>query len=390
MHKRTLLVCGLIGIASAAFACADIFGFQTLNEADGQVPDGGSDVATCNHAEPPAPPDAGSSSFVTPVYFVLQHVYFSTTPDSGAPVTGYDLDHVCTTDPSTSSCVTEDLQPSGYPIVDLAGGVDQESFALLNLLTTQTLTSSVATSLTDDALNASIARGDFSIILTLKGYGGEANVTGVTLGVQASPGLTAMMDAAPPPPAFDGGDTWNVSIADCVTSTNNFPLQTITMAYVTNNVLVATQTDPVTLHVNVPTLLPEGGTSQVNGPLTVILHSPIMTATIKKRTDGLYTLTGGVLAGRWAVGDALQAIGLLNTSNGTLCQDDMGAIYSLVAPYVCKGREIIAAANADASAPCDALSVAVGFDGVATNIGDNPAPYPVPNLDGGCSYTCNP
>jgi len=387
MQKRTLLVVSMVGLASAVFACADIFGFKTLNEtlADGQVPDGGSDVDTCDHATYPASTDAGASSSTTPLYFVLQHVYFSTNPDGGASaVTGYDLDHACTTGASSSSCVTEDLQPNGYPIVDLAGGVDQESFALINQLTTQGLTSSVATSLTDVAINASIARGEFSVILTLKGYGGEANVTGLTLGVQASPGLMAA------PPAFDGGDTWYVSVADSVTPTNNFPNQTITMAYVTNNILVATQTDPVTLHVNVPTMLPEGGATEVNGPLTVILHSPIMTATIKQRTDGLYELTGGVIAGRWGVTDALQAIGLLNTTDGTLCQDSTGAVYALVAPYICKGREILASANPDASAPCDALSVAIGFDAVTTNIGDIPQPYPVPDLDGGCMYTCNP
>jgi hypothetical protein len=389
MRKRSWLAFGMVGALSAVFACADIFGFQPLSEPDGQVPDGGSDGDTCNHATYPLPPDAGSSSSTNALYFVLQHVYFSTTPDSGAPVTGYDLDHVCTTGASTSSCVTEDLQPSGYPIVDLAGGVDQESFALLNLLTTQTLTSSVATSLTDVALNVSIARGDFSIILTLKGYGGEPNVTGVTVGVQASPGLTTVPDAAPPTPGFDGGDSWNVSSADCVTPTNNYPSQTVTMAYVTNNVLVATQTDPITLHINVPSYLPNDAASAVFGPLTVILHSPVMTATIKKRPDGVYALSGGVIAGRWAAGDALQAIGLLTTTNGTLCQDDNGAIFAIVAPYVCKGREIMASSNADASAPCDALSVAVGFDAVGTNIGSMPTSYPSP-LDGGCTYTCNP
>ncbi len=368
MRARSIIAIGAVGVGLVA--CADLLGFKDLEEGDGaapdvNVPDTKADVDSCKHTTVPAQPTTNDGT-QSPgdLTFAIRHVYFTSSPDGGAPSAGYDLDNHCTTDLASSSCIPA----SGSPTIDQTGGIDDESVSLLNTLITAQ--PSLAGSLSDPSLNAAVAAGDFTILLRLYGYKGGANQTsssGISLGAQSSPGPTSL------PPSFDGGDRWFPAADDTtggLEGGTNFPSQLSSNVYVTNNILVATYTTSVTLRLIVPT------GSSISGPLIVILTHPVLTGRIVARGDGRYDLVDGVVAGRWAANDMLRAIAPLKISGGPLCDFLGGSVYPILSTSVCGARDINAAGNDDGTHACDGLSVALAFDAVAASVTNAPAPFP--------------
>jgi hypothetical protein len=379
-----MAIVGSVAMASAVFACADLFGFKTLEEADTgtgadvQAPDTGfGDADLCDSVVAPGPPQTSTSGTANDFTFALRHVYFTTSPDGGTSTAGFNLDSHCTTNLASDSCMPP---PTDSVIVDGPGGVDNESVALVNTLIT--VQSGVAASLSDPSLNTSISNGDFTLLLRLLGYRGGANqasTTGLTFSFQSSPGAINV------PPSFDGGDNWLVNADDVVgglDSGSNFP-NSLIPAYVTNNVLTVVYSGTATLHI----LVPQG--SAVFGPLTVIIRQPVLTATIVPRGDGRFDLANGVVGGRWAVDDMLQAIGLLNTTdNEALCNYFGGLAFPIVATSICGGRDISKAGTDNDTVECDAISVAIAFDAVAATVANTPTAFPTPMYSCADAATC--
>jgi hypothetical protein len=363
---RARLVIGALFIAATAVACADLFGFKELTEgspdaSDAQSPDatdGGPnpDVATCTPATWPANPQTASAG-TTPTNFVvaLHHVYFSTAPDGGTAAFGYDLDGKCTTNPATASC------KSVNNVTDLPNGVDDESITLMNTLI------SLANTLSDNAINADIASGSFDILIRLLSYNGATDVPlskGMQIAVQASPGI---VDGGAP--KFDGTDKWNVSIDDALNPTSTYPAAALVKnAYVANGTLVMDLGGTMAIHVVLPAGL-------ISGPMALILHQPKITAKLVKNGNG-WNLTDGLIVGRWATRDILANVASLTISNGSLCDYSGGSIFDVVTQKVCGDTDIAAAGPDDKTATCDAVSVAVAFDGVAADVPSDPVPFP--------------
>jgi hypothetical protein len=382
MRVRSLLAVGII--AATAVACADLFGFKDLQEgapdaSDAQVADvndaSAPDVATCTPATWPANPTTASAG-TTPNNFVvaLRHVYFSSAPDGGVAGFGYDLDGKCTTNDPTASCT------STNGVTDLPNGVDDESITLMGTLV------SLASTLSDDAVNGDIAAGNFDILFRILSYNGATDVPlskGMQVAVQASPGIVGAG-----PAKFDGTDQWTVSVDDSLSTTSTYPAaQLVKNAYVANGTLVMTLNSTLTIHVVLP------APALVSGPLAIILHQPTITAKLVPNGTG-WDLTDGLIVGRWSTSDILANVASLSIDAGgpvdSLCDHAGGSIFTLVTTKVCTDTDITAAGPDDNTHPCDAVSVAVGFDGVAADVAGNPVPFPTSSTP--CSHdagNCN-
>ena len=358
--RTTLAAIATIGVLGAG--CADLLGFHELREGDSgspdvAQPDTGADVDTCAHTRWPDPPTTGSGTSVS-YTMAIRHVYFTTTPDGGAATFGYDLDHRCTTDPTNASC------QAAAVTVDGPGGVDNASIGLMSTV----VGLGVTDSLKDDSINAVINSGAFTLLIRVFNLQNDKNQAAgaINVAVQASPSLVTS------PPTWDGGDRWYPSTDDVVggdagTNTPNHLMP----GYVTNGILVAKDTTPLLLSL----YLPPGNTP--SGPLHVKLVDPVITARLVKRGDGNYDLADGVIVGRWAAADMLRTVADLTINGSSICSYIGGSAYEVVKSKVCGARDITANGVDDDSESCDALSVAVGFDAVASEIGNTPVAFPV-------------
>jgi hypothetical protein len=360
--RSALAIAAFIGLAAG---CADLFGFHDLRTPDDDASmDATSDtidqpdVDNCPHALYPNPPTSTGAGTPNGYSIAVRHIHFTTSTDGGVDTIGYDLDHRCTVDQASASC-------QGPVVVDGPGGVDNASIQLLNTLVA--LEPSLTTSLSDDALNGSIDAGDYTILVSMFGLVNATNQTSpqsLQVGVQASPGVEN------PPPAWQGTDRWLVSVDDVFggDAGSNLPLVTVA-AYITNGVLVAPSPGAITIHV----VLPPGSLS---GPLAVTLRDAVLTARLVARSDQNFDLADGIIAGRWDANDMLAAISGLTINGGALCDYLGGAVWGAVTSHVCDARDINATGNDDGGAPCNGVSVAIGFDGVAAQIAGSPSPFP--------------
>ncbi len=377
------LVGAAFGLAAAA-GCADILGFKDLKpstddaatdaSSDITQPDAGGDVDTCAHVRWPGASDASTPVDAGNYIIALHHLYFSSTPDGGAPAFGYDLDDHCTNanDPSSASCKSNNI------VTDGVGGIDNASIQIMSSLSTF----SFGATLTDTAINANVAAGNFSLVLHLNQYGGgidQSRTTGLNIAVQGATGLES-----PATPQFDGNDRWIVNVDDSVSPATNTP-KAFFPADVVGGVLVSTfNNSPVVLHV----LIPAG---DVSGVLSVVLHEPVMTAKIVKRNDGNFDLASGIIGGRWKTTDLLAALASLNVSNAPFCEYLDGGAQSLAqSSFICPNVDITSSGVDDGSEACDAIAVAMAFDAVSAQIATNPGsfnvvPTPCPFDAGGCN-----
>jgi hypothetical protein len=281
----------------------------------------------------------------------MRHFYFTTTADGGVASFGYDQDGKCTTDNSSASCT------SANGITDLPNGVDNESVALMNSLI------GFASSLSDSNINADIDQGKFTFLVRLHNYNGGVNQPlnqSLAIGVQTSPGIVGG------PPNWDGNDKWNVSLDDSFSDASTQPNAFIN-AYVNNGTLVAVYNGTITLHVDLP------APGVVSGPMGISLVKPTMTAKLVANGSG-WDLQDGLLVGRWPRASILTNVASLNFGDASLCGNS--AIFKIVAQTVCQDTDITSSGKDDNTTPCDAVSVAIAFDGVAADVPQNPVPFP--------------
>jgi hypothetical protein len=350
----------ICAIGAGSSACADLFGFKTLREGDAGGPDAQPDtfVDPCPHARWPGPPDASEPGTQAEHTLAFRHAYFSTaTVDGGVPDFGYDLDMKCTTDQASASC-------AGPVITDDSNGRDNASISLMG-----TLSAITQGAVDDTVVNATIEAGQFTVILRLLGLQSIVNQqssTGLSLGVQASPGLQNGGT-----PVFDGTDRWLVASEDCQSPTTNVPYP-INQAYVNNGVFVSTATSTINLRILLPS------TNAVSGTLLVKLSHPVLTGTLAQ-TDAGVAMNDGLIAGRWNADDMLAALADLTApGNVPVCDYLQGNAYKSVLSAVCAARDIDTTGTDDGKIACDGISVAIRFDAIPAQVATNPVPFPQP------------
>jgi len=320
----------------------------------GGAGDGGHGAgAVCEHALVPTPPDAhtdGGTEFIV----ALRHINMSEAPDGG-PI-GYDLDKTCTCQGQSSSCKL----PEDADGCDLPGGRDNSLTPMIDLL-------SFTLGITDLSMlyNSMVEQGDWSLLLRVRDYNGEADDERVAVAVFSTDGLGT-------PPGWDGNDEWPVTTSSLEPGgTLEDPLFFDPFAYVAGGILVAS--------------LPEldfifSGSS---GYLAIKMSSGFITGRIEPHGAG-YALRDAVMTGRVAVPDLFAAVSTVHLDGGSLCRNDPA--YGMARAALCNRRDLTVTALAP-TMPCDAISWGLAFEAEPARLGTIVAAA-VP--DSGCPPATDP
>jgi hypothetical protein len=269
---------------------------------------------------------------------------------------GLNLDLTCTC-PGPESCRPRQAD-AGH--CDLAGSIDNEGSGLFMLYST-----AHATPL-DDVVNAQIALGNFTVLLEITGYNGQANDGHVVFSFFTSTGTPRADGGARQSPLFDGNDTWEIDPSSVLGGANAVLAPKYRAdAYVADHKLVAQFGDfPI----------PFGAGSGIGIGLSfhMSLSGLVVTAMLRSDDAGGYRIDDGLLAGRWSTQSILASLGSLpdQTFPGKVCEnpDSFNALRSIV----CNAADIAADPAHDRAEPpwgCDAVSVAMKFDGTAAVLG---------------------
>ena len=119
----------------------------------------------------------------------------------------------------------------------------------------------------------------------------------------------------------------------------------------------------------------------------------VVTATIAPtKTEAgasTWTLSGGIVAGRWKTRDLLAAIPLFKSTNAALlCPGPSGVIYDAIKGKVCAAADISSNIDLGASTPCDALSLGMLFE--TTPVRAPTTLVDFPPSEGGCPPSPQP
>jgi hypothetical protein len=346
----------------AAFASCSIYDSSLLVSGgpDAIANDAAIDVDPCDHAEPPARPtkddpgDGGAADFIVAV----RTIDFSISNDAGAY--GYDLDHTCTC-PAPESCVPA---KNTLQHCDDSQGRDNAGGALIQQF------SQLTTALNTAKINDNLGKGSNTVMFHVSNWNGAPNDTSVSLSVFVSNGTVPLDDAgANPIPLHDGNDQWGIDPSSLVGAPPPYvPVNVDDSAYVTGNVLVA--------HVSFPF-----GLGPQFGATFLRLDGAFLVAPLVSTTTG-WTFAG-VVTGRWDTRNILTGMQGLHdpfNSGQFLCGSD--PTYQAFKSAICQASDISnIAGNDNTNAPCNALSLAVGFTTEPAKLGGV--------LDGGTrQYPC--
>jgi hypothetical protein len=358
-------VLGLVGLAGVLYwyGCS-IYDPSLLLPADGggqdvvveAAPEAAPDVATaCPEVFPPVKPaaddpsDAGDQTLA----LALHTIDLGFGADSGAPPTyGYDMDHVYTDCEGGPESCTAAVAGATHP--DEIGGRDNSGGQLL-----YTLSSFDPGLFNSSTISERLQAGTYSLLVQLLHYNGTANDTQVTAALYTSDGIQAVGDAAAPPAKWDGTDVWSIDsasvlFADASPVVGNF---SDSAAYVSNGIFV--------MHVNFPISL---GTSATGG-ITVNLTGGVITGQLVPMGNGTYSLTDGLISGRWNVPGMLAAIQALAILTTPLCQGT--TLYENIKSQICQYADIMTSSTDDLTGKtCDALSLAFAFTADPANFGN--------------------
>ena len=392
VYKLSLL--SVLTVMGAA-ACADILGFERFTgvaEDAGTVTEASVDASPDTAVAPPlpecldlglpaAPTDAGDTEDAGPnIIVALSRFDIGIKDDAGVskPV-GLNLDLTCTTSQSTSSCKLPKVNDGDFKLyqADKPRGVDNAGFALISDLAT------AYDGVTAETFNSELRRGRFGLVLVISGYNGLSDDQGV--GVNAFPALgvepSAGQDAGIP--KFDSTDRW-IFDREYATIPNDdgFTVLGSKDAYVSGGKLVA-------YFPKFAVGLPFPNNDRL---LTIALNEAYVVGTLTK-VGTEYEVTDGVITGRWPAADALININELRINNvgapGSTPVCKSALVSGLVKPAICGALDLASSsAEKDASAPCDSISVAVGFQAKPGDFGTGrkgaPLPTDCPDA-GGCT-----
>jgi hypothetical protein len=331
-------VVGLASVAAVIAATVDGCALPSFTLVP-PAPDAGHDAgrpepAGCVIATYPDPPGGTDDGTAIPMVFAIHSIDMGDNGDTP----GYDLDYFCTCiDDGGPSCAGASPQISTY--CDAPGGVDNQAAKLFQLIE---LGFGPAT-FGSEFFSTEAGGGAWSLLIRLDGYNGMPDDPSVTVALFPSHGLGSV-------PKWDGTDVWPVmpaSVGDGGTST---PLFTSDGAYVSQGVLVATlPTTQITLAGSGP------------DTITVQLSAGVLTGKLTA-VNGLWSLKGGVLAARWPIKQIFASLSSYRDNDGNPICTDQSVVYGDAKSVICSDLDILVDGTQPKSAPCDALSIGLGFE----------------------------
>lgn len=303
-------------------------------------------------------PGGGTVEFVSAV----RTLDYGLGRDGGVPRDfGFDLDGVCTCSAinGAESCRTV---PDASAHCDLDDGRDSISAELLVQF------GQVNPAFSQQAINDSLRAGYYGLIVRVRNYNGNADDPNIEVAVFNSSGHDGVQDGGvPSTPREDGTDRWTVDPASLRggIAPPYIPVYLDPNAYVANHRLVATLDFPVTF----------SGSFEGVTTVTIDLKGSVVVGTIAPEGSG-YRIDDGMVAGRWPTNRLLPALEVLPDPfdpSRHLCGDSLG--YAYVKSLVCDGQDIVADIKQDnMAAPCDALSISVGFTARPALLGEVVSP----------------
>lgn len=283
---------------------------------------------------------------------------------------GLDLDGVCT-NPAECSAQPADAvscASSGGPIADGALCRDN-AFAKLFPTAAQTSLGSVY-GISEDKIACGLKRGSYNLLLRVTGYSGGADDNNVRVDVFSSPGL-------PDPLPYECDDpTWKTQLGWIPSQAWKLDEAQLEApppdarskladpaAYVKNGYLVVHFLDGVEL------ALPGDG-SKFSG-LSLELFKGVLLGRLEQDADQSWRIADGLIAGRIPRDRMLASV-----RRAGFCDTTAGAEYDQFLADLDAGLDVLGnGANAE-SAPCDALSVGIGFTARQATLGSPVAVLP--------------
>lgn len=289
----------------------------------------------CIRATYPPPPTTGDGPSMDDLVVAFHSIDMGDTVGADPP--GLDLDFTCTCfEEAGDTCTTG----ASKPRCDGPGGVDNAGSKLFQLVVDYL----GDTYFGSDYYSSSADIGEWSLLVRISGYNGTPDDPEVGVALFVSPGME--MAAVP---KWDGTDAWPIS-DDTVgaSGTTDEPIHVSNGAYVAEGTLVATMPSAA---INL-----SGGTSTI----TVRILGGVISGKLLVEPFGA-RIEGGVIAARWAVKDVFAALSSYRGPNDSKLCKDGSFVYNAVKSRVCGAQDILTDPLLPASAPCDALSLGIGF-----------------------------
>lgn len=323
----------------------------------------------CGHATVPLPAAAdneGGPPADTTEFVVALHAIRLVNGPGGTDL-GLDLDRFCSCQGESGSCVPPKGQdPDSGVACDLAQGRDNQMPILFSALGAAFQLPDLSPLYSDFAHN-----GGWSLLMRIRNYNGQANDPQVHVAWYAASADGNKMPPNPPP-KWDGTDMWPI-VEDSVDldAGDGGPFGFDTPRYFDNNAYVVDNKLVFSLPSNRISIA--GGQSR----FAVKIVTGTAIADIQKNAMGQYVLRNGVLAGRIPVADLFQMLSDFRTDQGSaICANDQ--FYKLAKYAFCTGLDI-QTGPAVPQLPCDAASIAIGFDSDPAQLGYVIPADPVPS-----------
>jgi hypothetical protein len=332
-------------------------------------------VAGCKTAGQPGADERPSASPAddAPILVALRQLFVGETlPPGAAPelqpwqALGFDLDATCTNAPGCAGATPSCASPSGAH----ADGALCRDNALAEILPAASGTElGTVHGVSEDKLNCGLYAGKFTLLFKITGYGGSGDDTNVRVDVY--PALDVAFDGEPLPydcdiPNWQGQITWDANYqwkldasalenaaagADSPSKIND------PAAYVKSGYLVARFLDPTTFG------LP--GEASIYHGLSLTLYKGVLAGRLARDAQGLWTIEDGVLAGRMRRDDLIASV-----RGAGFCDTTAPGAYDAFVQSVDSALDVLSNGSNAEAAPCDALSVGIGFTAAQAAAGD--------------------
>lgn len=367
LNKRAhLIVTTLASIAALAFTAACGGDDEETTDpaqqgtggtgGDGAGGNGGTPDTSCGDdcKAPPAPAAEAPEGDGSGAVLGINRIYVGDTDRSGNPSTdawktlGYDLDGEKSTAASTNHCKLREGANKAAVMTDGEGGVDNSFGANLLGIIQGVVSSPTAT------VNDQLDQGTFTVIFDIGGVGTGESYKNLPAQLFAGASLGAA-------PAWDGSDQWPVYcelLNDCQASgtqqlPDNKSKVQFSSSYLAGNTWVSGAKTTVNLS------LAMGGVN-----LALAIHQAVVTADLSAdRTSA----TNGVIAGILKTEELISA---LQQVAGAVGQEYCsGSTFDTIANQIRAASDIMADGSQDPNKECDGISVGLGFDLKAVQLG---------------------
>lgn len=361
-----LLAAGLTG-SLAVFACG---GSNSDSGSGGSTSTGGTGGGKADPvepgAQPPALPSAPAAAGATDTVVAVNKLLLGDTDASGNPdpnawqTLGYNIDGIVSTKTGTNHCKPQKGASPSSVKTDGKDGIDN-SFGSNLLPIIASLASNPSQTISD-----SLTAGDFTIMLKMdkmEDPASKPDQTSIAASLYGGAKFGAMVDcnATPTdpncsPPKWDGSDKWPVLPELLDNGDINSPKVKFPTSYVAGGTWVSGNKGTLNLSISI-----QGFTLTLNITQAVIWAKMSGSGTTASATNGVIA---GVIPTEQLISELKKVAGGFDQS---LCS---GATFDSIAQQIRAASDIMQdGTNGDPTKECDGISVGLGFEAKAIQLG---------------------